>query len=57
MTKPHVYRKEGWVLVPKEPTGEMLAAGDAIFCDTLNVAASFWAAMIEAAPEPQEEMP
>ena len=52
--KLRAYRKEGWVLVPREPTEEMLKAGDAIFCDTLNVATSFWRVMLAVAPEPQE---
>ena len=48
------YRKEGWVLVPKEPTPEMCAKG---FCvsEAEHDPAGVYRAMIAAAPEPQEE--
>ena len=52
------YRKEGWVLVPKVPTGAMLKA--ARHCRKGLWIAEEWTdpvyrAMIAAAPEPQEE--
>lgn len=50
--------REEWVLVPREPTPEMLAMGDEAMVDTidthnwLNHCRNAWAAMLAAAPPP-----
>ena len=53
------YRKEGWVLVPKEPTGAMLGLIAGEYDDgpklTRDQALIVYRAMLAAAPEPQEE--
>ena len=57
-------RKEGWVLVPKEPTREMIEAGyrSMRLNSTMEQLAGHTAekfiyeAMLAAAPEPQEDL-
>ena len=48
------YRKEGWVLVPKEPTDEMEVAAMKVSINNTWVG-DIYRAMLAAAPEPQEE--
>lgn len=51
---------DGWVLVPREPTQEMIEANGRSICDEGNAwlerdARTTWAAMLAAAPNPKPE--